>query len=209
MWKVTVKNTINNGMFEQDYYTEELADTWIADCVLNNLWGDKARSVVKSGNHNKTREIPGTEHQVLIMEQYTIDTFDADGNVIATNTIPAKYEEYIELKAEYEITKIDLSKDSDWVKEQKDNEYIKAGSVVGRLKIDIEDYVTGYNGERSFQDTDTFSALIYPIFSMLLIRRYNQAYKMFKVLPIDGTYITQDLYDGIDRLFIRSGLPLN
>ena len=134
MFEVIIKNRI----------TQEITNkARLATVKEAHIWIAKQKNKKKIMDLLPARECPKTSnyHQILWIEDfekeispeilnspiYEIDSegnymLDANGMLILTGeteTIPAKFETYVRLKAEYEISPIiDLSKDYDWLLEQ-------------------------------------------------------------------------------------------
>lgn len=174
MWQVKVKNIITNGDFGQEYATEALADAWIDEQISNDGWGKKGYKTLESDpNYHQslviatTNEISEPERtiQELIVDQGGNPVLDIDGNYTYQEVVvPAVYANFVTLKAEYEITKSDLSIDPVWIQEQQLIEAEKAfewgSSLFKRVKARVLLFNKGLEAQGTPLSTEQMIGLL-------------------------------------------------
>jgi len=173
MKKVRITNIINNRTFGA---TMEDPTSWIDLCTANNSWGLPARQVPKKGmgydnEVNYADILVVSEFEKEVAEATTRDVFAVDGNgdiiyqdedsldmdnnpivikvpvVDHTEPVPAVFQTWVNLKAEYEIVEVDITTEYE-TKQALDAE-IEVGKQIDNYSTMVLSLIAGHNVNNS------------------------------------------------------------
>ena len=187
MFKISITNLINNRQFGANFETMEEANEWIAKQELKAKsglgWGYSSRSIPKS-------EVP--ENLLPLIESEEV----IDEVLIA------------HLKAEYEISIVDLDKDPAYILEKRIATKIGVGKTVKQKYADvIQDYIIGHNtlaGATNAQ-IDEMLAEFNPIYTAITEVRPKKAKALLAQAKIKGL-ITEEVKE--DLLYLLKDITL-
>jgi hypothetical protein len=130
MKKVIIRNFLGTQTHGAEFKDPS---AWIADCVANNYWGKGERWILATDAHDpagvierESRELSPAVEAVLELVEPAVEAKDAvldeEGNVVesaieareavykeVSPAVPAVTEEWVKLRAEYQIEIVDIS----------------------------------------------------------------------------------------------------
>lgn len=225
MKKVYIVNIVTNQ--EYGSQTEDPTD-WIASCIANNSWGRPARECAKTDEYDEILWIEDFEKEIqaayetpvyeldgegeLVMEDYTYQDFDGN-DVIGqrpvdtgtTEIVPAVFETWVRLKAEYEITETDIT--TEYELEAKISRKVAVGKAIQDLSDTLIQLITGDNMEsnRTAEEIAQMQVDFATINALISAGRLITAKPLIEAIDIVASPEYEELKSDILALYSMNG----
>lgn len=229
MIKVNIKNLINGIKFGNILDNIEQANAWISENESNSGWGYSARWIKDSECPESHRILINNQEQRIAQESYEKPIFKKDANdqpvmeeysyydldnvlqlgfrhvVDHYETVPATYETWVHLKAEYEITIEDIT--TQYEAEQELQELIAAGEKDAQCCNEIKALIGGYNKKRDLSIAQVQEMITtFANINECLRNNMPGTAKLLMLVIEPSEIVPQDLINKANIIFAKYGI---